>query len=440
MDLLVDAICVVDTEGRFVFVSAASVKIFGYTPEEMIGRPMIELVFHEDRERTLNRVDDLVSGAAMPHFENRYVRKDGSLVHIMWSARWSEADQVRVAVARDVTERRRAESMQAALYAISEAAYAAEDLIALFRHIHEVIGQLLPARNFFVALYDAASERLSFPYHVDERQAAPAPCPLDASTLSAELMRGGRALRVMRDGSADEPMQDDVGVGPLDGLGVPLIGHAACIGALVVKSYAGAARYSEQDVELLQFVSRQVAAAIERKQLETRLQHMARHDPLTGLPNRELFDDRFRTALARVRRDNTRLGLLYLDLNRFKQVNDEFGHAVGDLLLQEVALRLKTCVRESDTVGRIGGDEFVLLLNSIQQPDHAALVAAKIDQALALPFAPAGRPLTISSSIGIAIYPEHGTDGAQLLRHADEAMYASKRRLSADQPSTIAAR
>jgi PAS domain S-box-containing protein len=112
MDLLLDAICVVDKEGRFISVTGACERIFGYTSEEMIGKPMIELVFHEDRERTLNAVDKIMDGHLQRHFENRYVRKDGRIVHIMWSARWSENDQVRVAVARDITDREPAESLQ----------------------------------------------------------------------------------------------------------------------------------------------------------------------------------------------------------------------------------------------------------------------------------------------------------------------------------------
>ncbi|PKO63759.1 MAG: diguanylate cyclase, partial [Betaproteobacteria bacterium HGW-Betaproteobacteria-17] len=154
MDLLLDAICVVDARGCFVFVSAAGERIFGYAPAEMIGRPMTDFVFHADRARTLQAVDEMMKGQPQPYFENRYVRKDGQIVHIMWSARWSAADQVRVAVARDVTERKHADAMQAALYAISEAAHAAEDLVALFEQVHQIIGGLMPADNFFIALYD----------------------------------------------------------------------------------------------------------------------------------------------------------------------------------------------------------------------------------------------------------------------------------------------
>jgi len=187
-------------------------------------------------------------------------------------------------------------------------------------------------------------------------------------------------------------------------------------------------RYTEKDKALLQFVSTQVAAAIERKQTETWLQYIARHDQLTALPNRELFHDRLRTALARARRDRTRLSVLYLDLDRFKLVNDSFGHDVGDLLLREVATRISHCLRESDTVGRIGGDEFVVLLNCISQPEHATSVAEKIRFALEQPFELGGRCLHISSSIGIAVYPEHGEEDRQLMRYADDAMYSAKRK------------
>ncbi|MHB1215451.1 MAG: sensor domain-containing protein [Thiobacillus sp.] len=429
MDLLLDAVCVVDVQGCFVFVSAASERIFGYTPAEMIGRPMIDLVFHEDRARTLQTVDEIMSGQSQPHFENRYVRKDGQVVHIMWSAYWSEADQLRIAVARDVTERKRADSMQAALYAISEAAHAAEDLLALFQKIHRIIGGLLPAVNFFVALYDKNKDALTFPYYVDEYGQAPDPQKLDSTVPSAEVIRTGRVLLLTPDTAAPRSGGGlpQVGRDSLNWLGVPLNTNKGVIGALVVKSYSAEVRYTEQDIELLQFVSDQVATAIERKQMEIWLQHLARHDPLTGLPNRELFHDRLETALHLAKRNQTPLSLLYIDLDKFKQVNDTLGHPIGDLLLQEVAHRLKHCVRESDTVGRIGGDEFLVLLNGSPQSDQALLIAEKIRAALDRPFDLAGQRAHISPSIGVASYPTHSADCKQLIRVADEAMYVAKK-------------
>lgn len=428
IDLLLDAICVVDAEGRFVFVSAACERIFGYTAEEMIGKAMIEMVLPEDRARTLQAAKQIMSGHPEPHFENRYVRKDGQVVHIMWSARWSEADQLRIAVAHDITERKRAESMQAALYAISEAAHTAEDLLALFQRIHQIIGELLPAHNFSIALYDEKNDQLSFPYHVDAHDQAPVPRKPAAGTLCAEVIRTGQPLLLTPEMLTTFPEHlRVVGRNSLCWLGVPLNSHKGTIGALVLKSYSGGARYTEKDKELLQFVSTQVATAIARQQLHARLQYMAQYDVLTSLPNRGLLHDRLKTALARARREQGRLSLLYLDLDKFKQVNDTFGHTAGDRLLQEVANRLKQCVRKADTVARIGGDEFVVLLESIQLPEHASMVAEKIRSALNQPINIDGHSLRILPSIGIALYPEHGDGEQQLLRHADEAMYFAKK-------------
>ena len=430
MDLLLDAICVVDAEGRYLFVSAAFERIFGYAAAEVIGRPMIEMVYPPDRERTLRAAADIMAGQDQLHFENRYVRKDGQLVHIMWSARWSEADQARVAVGRDVTALKRSENLQGALFDISEAAYTAEDLLALFRRIHQIIGELLPANNFFVALYDDRKDELSFPYFIDEHDPTPAPRKLDSGTLSAQVIRSGKPLLLTPDNDVDLPehISTIVGSNSIDWLGVPLQASKGVIGALVVQSYSGDVRYTKKDEALLQFVSNQVAAAIVRKQTEAWLQHIARHDPLTDLPNRTLVHDRLQTALTRARREGQRLALLYIDLDGFKQVNDSFGHTLGDQLLQEVALRITRCVRQSDTVGRIGGDEFVVLLHDLGQPQDATDIADLIRATLDQPFDLDGKRLAISSSIGIATWPEHGDDGKQLIRHADEAMYAAKKK------------
>ncbi|HAB62898.1 MAG TPA: diguanylate cyclase, partial [Pseudomonas sp.] len=149
LDLMLDAVCVVDADGCFVYVSAACESIFGYTQEEMIGRQMMELVAPEDRERTLLAAQQVMSGQPSLHFENRYIRRDGQRVDIMWSARWSEDDQLRVGVARDITRRKRSESLQEAVYAISEAAHNAADLPSLFEQVHQITSRLIPTPSFF---------------------------------------------------------------------------------------------------------------------------------------------------------------------------------------------------------------------------------------------------------------------------------------------------
>lgn len=163
------------------------------------------------------------------------------------------------------------------------------------------------------------------------------------------------------------------------------------------------------------------------KKVEEHERHLAQHDVLTNLPNRSLFSDRLQQALATAKRDKDHLAVLFLDLDKFKPINDTCGHGVGDLLLKEVAKRMQNCVRESDTVARIGGDEFVVLLPSIDTESDALLVAEKIREALNQPFELAGKSLSISSSTGIAIYPEHGTDELQLSKNADKAMYRVKK-------------
>lgn len=267
IDLMLDAVCVVDRSGRFVFVSAAFERIFGYAPVEVIGKPMVDFVFPEDRGKTLNTVETILAGELKPHFENRWVHKDGRIIHVLWSARWSEQHQVRIAVAHDITE---------------------------------------------------------------------------------------------------------------------------------------------------------------RKQMEERLLHTAGHDSLTDLPNRALLIDRVQTALTRVRREKNHLSLMFIDIDGFKSVNDRYGHPVGDKLLQKIAQRLRICVRASDTVGRLGGDEFLVCLTGMGLPDDVMTIAEKIRSELSQPFEFDGYQLHLTPSIGIAHSPQHGDDEQQLIRRADQAMYRAK--------------
>lgn len=163
------------------------------------------------------------------------------------------------------------------------------------------------------------------------------------------------------------------------------------------------------------------------KAAEEQMRHLAHHDALTDLPNRVLLADRLQQALAQSRRENTKLALMYIDLDKFKPVNDNFGHEVGDLLLKEVALRLSTCLkRESDTVSRLGGDEFVVLLANYEREIDVATIAETILEALSHPFLIEQHLINISSSIGIATYPAHATDAGALMKNADNAMYQAK--------------
>ncbi len=426
MDMLLDAVCVVEQDSTIVFVSAAFERIFGYAPAEVIGKRMLDMVHPEDLPVTQKQARSVSAGELQLNFENRYIRKDGRIAHIRWTARWIEEHQVRLAVAHDITERKATEALQAAIYDISEAAQTEPTLESLLERIHRIIGRLLPATNLSVALYDATAQTLSFPYYANEYHAAPPPLPLAEAPLCAEVIRTGATLLLTPEAFAarkahlPEPQ-------PHSWLGLPLQASSGIVGVLVLQGYSDTMRYTEEDKELLQFISSQVTAAIERKQMLERLRHMAQYDPLTQLPNRQLFLDRLRTALARARREQHSLSLLFIDLDRFKEVNDTLGHSMGDLLLQRVAQRLLECVRASDTVARLGGDEFVVLIEDCHLAEHATRTAEKIRGAFGNAFDLRGNRLHIRPSIGIASYPDHGDEEHRLLVHADEAMYQSKK-------------
>ena len=164
----------------------------------------------------------------------------------------------------------------------------------------------------------------------------------------------------------------------------------------------------------------------ERKVAEDRVKFLAFYDALTELPNRALLQDRLSKALANARRQKDRVALLFLDLDRFKDTNDSLGHSLGDLLLQNVAERLKRCAREQDTVARLGGDEFLIVLTNVKEIADASVAAERFMQAMTAEFVVQGHSLSINCSVGISMFPEHGTDGEILIKNADAAMYSAK--------------
>ncbi len=164
----------------------------------------------------------------------------------------------------------------------------------------------------------------------------------------------------------------------------------------------------------------------DRKVAEERVQYLAYYDALTGLPNRTLLQDRLEKALSSARRRKDKVALLFVDIDRFKDINDSLGHSVGDLFLQEVGERLKTWGREQDTVARLGGDEFLIMVTEVKDASDAAAAAERLMDTMTAEFVVQGRPLSISCSLGISVFPEHGADGETLIKNANAAMYSAK--------------
>jgi diguanylate cyclase (GGDEF)-like protein len=179
-------------------------------------------------------------------------------------------------------------------------------------------------------------------------------------------------------------------------------------------------------LQITSSIGSQLGQFMARRQAEERVRHLAHYDELTGLPNRSMFNEQLARALTLARRYSKPLAVLFIDLDRFKIINDTLGHDAGDRVLTEIAERLHGCLRDSDTVGRLGGDEFVVLIEELPEPMHVAAVAQKILAAVAAPFILEAQEFHVTASIGISTYPEDSEDISTLLKNADIAMYRAK--------------
>lgn len=245
---------------------------------------------------------------------------------------------------------------------------------------------------------------------------------LGGAELGEVLAEAARALRA---GGCERAEILEGEAAPDGRVCVPIRGEQETFAVLAL----GAPRSEAADAEDLRFaeaLAHVLSAAVRRHHTQTRLAYMAEFDALTGLPNRHLVQDRLTQSVAQARRHARQGAVLFIDLDRFKLVNDTLGHHVGDALIAEVGRRLKECVRDGDTVGRVSGDEFALVLAELAQPDDAALVAQKVLEALARPFHLAGHEAYVTASIGIAVFPADGDDAQTLLKNADMAMYRAK--------------
>jgi diguanylate cyclase (GGDEF)-like protein len=256
------------------------------------------------------------------------------------------------------------------------------------------------------------------------------------------LGAGGYDVCLVAHGTSDGEWLELVGAAHDRGLRTPIIMLTGCSPleldfeamALGVSDFLDKSRI---DATLLE---RTIHYALARHRQAERLNRLAQYDELTGLANRSLFQDRLARALALARRHDRPLAVMVLDLNGFKAVNDRLGHSAGDRLLNVMARRLSERLRETDTVARLGGDEFALLIENLAKPEHAALVARKLLDAVTPPVDLDGQQVTVTASLGVALYPSDGRDRAELLRQADRAMYLAKSeggnlcRFSGDQP------
>ncbi len=271
-----EAICIVDGDREILRINSEFTRLFGFAASEVLGKRLDQLIVPPDRYSETAWIGEGVKTEKKITLETCRQRKDGSLIEVLLSTAAITQNGASLgfyASYRDITEQKRAEELNAALYAIAARSQSAEDLQQFFAAIHNILGQLMNARNFYISLYDPQSQLLSFPYFVDEEDSPPTPKPLGHG-LTEYVLRTGEPLLATPSVFADLAKKGEVeliGAAAVDWLGVPLKHGAACIGVLVVQSYSEKTRFGERDKEILKFVSQQLAAAIEHKRNEEAL-------------------------------------------------------------------------------------------------------------------------------------------------------------------------
>jgi diguanylate cyclase (GGDEF)-like protein/PAS domain S-box-containing protein len=452
MDASPDLIFFVDPESlRFLYVNEANSRLSGYSRDEYktMTAPQAGGVDPAGVRRIYDEV--IAKGGETHSSEMMYKAKDGLPgwfeVHrraVRMGDRWIIVNMSREITSRKLTEKKAVwlSRMYAALGSTNEAILHAKSSQELYQHVCDAAvnggkflttAVLLPesdgTRMRIAAVSGAAAESLrDAPISIDETLA-------EGRGLVGTAFRTGKPC-VSNDFLKDERMQpwhaqaDEAGVKA--GAAVPLMHGSRTIGVLLL--YSGSKRaFNDEAVTLLERMAENIAFALdnfdheaERKRAEERIQYLATHDGLTGLPNRVMFSQLLNGAIQSARRYQRKFGVLFIDLDRFKVINDTLGHEAGDKLLQETADRLRQSLRSSDTVARLGGDEFVVLVQEVADAEQAATVARKVLSTVIRPMMLAGQECRVTASIGIAMYPGDGEDEQSLMKNADIAMYHAK--------------
>ncbi|GIZ53306.1 sensor domain-containing protein [Noviherbaspirillum aridicola] len=391
MEYSLDVIAAVDADNRFVQVSAASQRVWGYRPEELAGKSFLDLAHPDDRAMLADAALTARRDGADLALEARFLGRNGDIVNVSWTVNWSRADERFYCVARDITASKKA------AYALAERD---QRFHSLFEHhpdgvfAFDLNGRLTSANQAFCVLTGRSSEELT-----NCRWQA----LIDPDCMASVRERFEAAVRGTASNFETTALRKD---------SAPYDAHVTLVPIVVDGRIVG-----------VHGIARDITHG---KSYERRIEYLATYDALTGLPNRNLLDDRLRHALVQAERDGHRVAVLFLDLNRFKLVNDSLGHDMGDALLRIVADRLKSCVREADTVARLGGDEFVIVLENIATAQDVVIVARNVLAQIEKPVTLEGHEFVVSGSIGCSLYPKDGSSAGALLRAADLAMYEAK--------------
>lgn len=464
-------------------LSELGVAKLGVTPVDWIGVPLKRgsevigaMVVQSYNESVRYHQDDLeILLFVSQHIVTTIDRvKNRELTETTIRERTRQLRAINEDLQEEIHERQKIESLQQALFEISELSAAIEeDMSVFYGKLHDILSRLINAPNCYIATLDKFTNLLNFPYFSDELQEQIAPRPMSTG-LTEYVLRSGQAALIDYQkaqelsscGELDQGTADSMKEKINSWLGSPLVVEGEIYGVIAIQSYNNASAYSLKDLELLRFVSHHIATAMERKrsaeaiqkynqqltemveertralnqtnihlkkqinerkEIEQKLIHDAHHDSLTGLPNRTMFSNRLDLAVAnKHRHPDNNFAVLFIDLDRFKLINDTLGHHAGDMFLIEVAKRVSQCIRGHDLLARLGGDEFVILLDNFELLDDAEEVARRIIRSLSEPFVLDDREMYSGGSVGIAIIEDWYQSADEVIRDADAAMYHAK--------------
>lgn len=420
-----------DTEGIILDVNPNFTRLFGYTKEEILGKNIDEVgLYPKDKMKEGKDLTRKILNKNLTNFETIRLKKDGTPIPVHISTSFVKIkDKVTgiIALYHDITERKQSEKIQKVLYNISKAANSPISLNQLYKTIHKELGTIIDTTNFYIALVNEREDKIYFPYHQDEMDDNFPIMKFSATnTLTTYVIKTGRPL-LNNNKQYNEMVAQGI-ITPMGStttqniwLGVPLKIENRVMGAMVVQSYTNPNLYSESDIKLMEFVSSQVATAIERKSSEERIKHLSFHDVLTGLYNRAYFEEELeRYNFPRY----YPLSIVMLDVNGLKVINDTFGHSEGDRLLQHLSQTLTSVSRQGDILARIGGDEFAVLLPSTSS-EEAHEFCERIKHACQQDKI---KPIYLKLNISLGHTTQEGEykDINSLLKEADRNMYQDK--------------
>jgi diguanylate cyclase (GGDEF)-like protein/PAS domain S-box-containing protein len=436
LDASPDSVVLVDARtGRYLDFNETACRVLGYSREELLGMHTSEVRVDRAGGELLGDYRRLAADADTTADRTADVgvcrRKDGSTFPAEFTRRILQTDSGPVIVAhvRDISERVRAEERKAAhlryqerIARFGQAALMQREPFELIDNtVQEVLEALDPEAVAYLEAEPNASE-LVVRALVGVAELAGFPgtvaCPPGSPVL--EAMRWGKPKLVP---GAELPLGWKKP--PHSVALVPVRGEHG-VRALLCVWAKDAVAFSAEELNFAEAAASVVSAALRRIESESRLAYLAQFDPLTGLPNRTLLADRFAQMIVQARRRNGPLAVLFIDLDGFKTVNDTLGHAGGDDLLREVAVRLQSSVRSGDTVARISGDEFAIVLADLARTEDAAIVAQKVIDRVGATVDIAGKEVFVTASVGIATFPADGADAETLIGAADAAMYRAK--------------